>query len=163
MLNATWIKTFTTLCQTGHFTRAAARLNMTQPGASQHLRKLEQQVGQGLIVRHGKSFDLTPAGEAVMALGPSRRAEAKRLRDAIAADDRNAGPVRTACSGSFAMLLSPTLLPWMRAAPDLRLHLAAPPTRHRHEFWLVMRRSGGLSARVRRARDLIEDAACRLR
>lgn len=127
MLNATWLQTFTTLCETGHFTRAAERLNMTQPGVSQHLRKLEQQVGQALISRQGKSFTLTPAGEAVFGLGLSRRAEEKRLRDDIETDDRDAGPVHVACSGSFAMLLYPMLLPWMRAAPDLNVHLKAAP------------------------------------
>lgn len=127
MFNATWLETFTTLCEIGHFTHAAERLNMTQPGVSQHLRKLEQQVGQALISRQGKSFTLTPAGEAVFALGLSRRAEEKRLRDAIEADDRNAGPVHIACSGSFAMLLYPILLPWMRAGPDLSVHLEAAP------------------------------------
>lgn len=127
MLNATWLETFTTLCETGHFTRTAARLNMTQPGVSQHLRKLEKQVGQALITRQGKSFTPTPAGEAVFALGLSRRVEERRLRDAIAADDRDVGPVHVACSGSFAMLLYPILLPWMRVAPRLAIHLEAAP------------------------------------
>ncbi|MGC9418655.1 MAG: LysR family transcriptional regulator [Rhodovulum sp.] len=127
MLNATWLETFTTLCEIGHFTRAAERLNMTQPGVSQHLRKLEQQVGQALISRQGKSFTITPAGEAVFALGLSRRTEEKRLRDDIETDDRDSGPVHIACSGSFAMLLYPALLPWMRGAPDLSVHLEAAP------------------------------------
>ncbi|WP_372841611.1 LysR family transcriptional regulator [Phaeovulum sp.] len=127
MLNATWLDTFTTLCETGHFTRTAERLNMTQPGVSQHLRKLEDQVGQHLIAREGKSFTLTPAGEALFALGLSRRAEEGRLRDAIVTDDRDIGEVRIACSGSFAMLLYPILLPWMEAAPDLAIHLEAAP------------------------------------
>ena len=64
MLNATWLETFVTLTEIGHFTRAAEKLNMTQPGVSQHLRKLEEQVGQSLIAQEGKSFTLTPAGEA---------------------------------------------------------------------------------------------------
>lgn len=127
MLHATWLETFTTLCETGHFTQAAARLNMTQPGVSQHLKKLEQQVGQGLISRQGKSFTLTPAGEAVFELGLSRRAEEERLREAIETDDRNSGAVHIACSGSFAMLLYPILLSWMRSAPRLRVHLEAAP------------------------------------
>ncbi|AKO95232.1 Transcriptional regulator [Marinovum algicola DG 898] len=127
MLNATWLDTFTTLCETGHFTRAAERLNMTQPGVSQHLRKLEAQLGQSLIAREGKSFTLTAAGEAVFALGRARRNEEKHLRAALETDDRDAGEVRIACSGSFAMLLYPVLLPWMRAAPDLAIHLQAAP------------------------------------
>lgn len=127
MLNATWLETFTTLCESGHFTRTAERLNMTQPGVSQHLRKLEDQLGQSLIARAGKSFTLTPAGEAVFALGQARRAEEKRLRETISQDDRDRGELRIACSGSFAMLLYPALLPWMRAAPGLRIHLEAAP------------------------------------
>lgn len=127
MLNATWLNTFTTLCETGHFTRTAERLNMTQPGVSQHLRKLEEQLGQKLISRQGKSFTLTAAGEAVFALGLARRGEEKRLMEAIETDDRDAGELHIACSGSFAMLLYPKLLPWMQAAPELSIHLEAAP------------------------------------
>lgn len=127
MLNATWLETFTTLCETGHFTRTAERLNMTQPGVSQHLSKLERQLDQELISRQGRSFTLTPAGEAVFALGRARRAEESALRETITADDPNAGTVDIACSGSFAILLYPLLLPWMETAPDLALHLHAAP------------------------------------
>ncbi|WP_386683456.1 LysR family transcriptional regulator [Loktanella sp. R86503] len=127
MLNATWLETFTTLCETGHFTRTAMRLNMTQPGVSQHLRKLEDQIGQSLMTRQGKSFNLTPAGEAVFAMGQSRRAQEDALRSAITADDPDSGTVRIACSGSFAMLLYPALLPWMKNAPDIAINLHAAP------------------------------------
>lgn len=127
MLNATWLNTFTTLCETGHFTRAARRLNMTQPGVSQHLRKLEDQVGHELVTQQGKSFALTAAGEAVFQLGLSRRTEEKRLREMIETDDPDIGELRIACSGSFAMLLYPILMPWMNAAPALSIHLEAAP------------------------------------
>ncbi|MCC4297101.1 LysR family transcriptional regulator [Aurantimonas coralicida] len=127
MLNAQWLETFTTLCETGHFTRAASRLAMTQPGVSQHLRKLEEQLGQKLITRDGKSFSLTPAGEAVLAMGRARRAEEQALRAAILRDDADVGAVAIACSGSFAMRLFPQLLPRMAAAPQLTLRLEAAP------------------------------------
>lgn len=127
MLNATWLETFTTLAETGHFTRAAQRLNMTQPGVSQHLRKLEAQLGQALIAQDGKSFSLTPAGEAVRALGQARRDEERRLREAIATDSPDAGEVRIACSGSFATLLYPRILDLLETAPHLTAHLEAAP------------------------------------
>ncbi|NSY39113.1 LysR family transcriptional regulator [Leisingera sp. ANG59] len=127
MLNATWLETFTTLAETGHFTRAAQRLNMTQPGVSQHLRKLEAQLGQKLIAQDGKSFSLTPAGEAVRALGQARRDEERRLREAIATDSPDAGELRIACSGSFAMLWYPRILTMLETAPDLAAHLEAAP------------------------------------
>lgn len=129
MLNATWLETFTTLCEIGHFTRTARLLNMTQPGVSQHLRKLEEQIGQPLIARNGKTFAVTGAGEAVLALGRARRAEEKHLRDVIGVDDPDSGDLNVACSGSFATLLYRQLLPWMRSAPKLAIHLEAGPKR----------------------------------
>jgi DNA-binding transcriptional LysR family regulator len=127
MLNATWLETFVTLTEIGHFTRAAEKLNMTQPGVSQHLRKLEEQVGQSLIAQEGKSFTLTLAGEAVRDLGLSRRTEERKLRDTIMTDDPDVGEVKIACSGSFAQLLYPRLLTLMRDAPRLLIHLEAAP------------------------------------
>lgn len=129
MLNSQWLETFAALAETGHFTRAAARLNMTQPGVSQHLRKLEAQVGQPLLSRQGKSFTLTPAGEAVLAVAHSRREEEYRLREAIRSDDAEAGEVSVACSGSFSMALQPAFWPLLRHAPRLRLRLEATPRR----------------------------------
>lgn len=127
MLNAGWLETFVTLCDTGHFTRTAQRMGMTQPGVSQHLRKLEAQVGQSLIIQQGKSFTLTTAGEAVLKLGYARREEERQLRQAIQTDDPDQGDVRVACSGSFALPLSPLLLPLMAKSPALMIHLEAAP------------------------------------
>lgn len=127
LLHAQWLETFTTLAETGHFTRTAAKLAMTQPGVSQHLRKLEVQVGQPLISRHGKTFTLTPAGEAVLSVGQARRAEEKALFHAIQSDDPAVGEIGVACSGSFAMLLYPQLFPLMRSSPELTIHLEAAP------------------------------------
>lgn len=127
MLNAIWLDTFVTLCELGHFTRTADRLGMTQPGVSQHLRKLEGQIGKPLILRDGKSFTLTPAGESVLRLGTERRVQERILQDLIDADDPNAGDIFIGCSGSFAMCLYPALLEKMQAAPDLVVHLKAAP------------------------------------
>ena len=132
MLNATWIETFTVLAEVGHFTRAAERLNMTQPGVSQHLRKLERQLGQKLISQDGKSFALTAAGEAIRDLGLSRRAEERALRDAIAKDDPDVGELRIACSGSFAMLFYPHAIALMKAHPRLVIHVEAAPQARVH-------------------------------
>lgn len=127
MLNSTWLETFVVLCEAGHFTRTAEVLGMTQPGVSQHLRKLEAQVGHPLITKHGKGFSLTPAGEAVLAMGQSRRREEKSLQQSIAHDAADVGEVSIGCSGSFAMLLYPRLLSLMQASPALTIRLEATP------------------------------------
>lgn len=127
MLNATWLETFTTLCEIGHFTRTAEALRMTQPGVSQHLRKLEAQVGKPLIIQDGKSFEPTPAGEALLKVGQARRRQEHALKELMQSDSPDIGEVHIGCSGSFAMWLYPHLLGRLRTAPDLGLHLTAAP------------------------------------
>ncbi|MBB5721441.1 DNA-binding transcriptional LysR family regulator [Loktanella ponticola] len=127
MLNATWLDTFTTLCEVGHFTRTADLLGMTQPGVSQHLNKLASQVGKPLILKDGKSFTLTPAGEAVLAIGTARRQQERALQDAIQVDRPDVGEISIGCSGSFAMWLYPHLLNRMQHAPELVINVTAAP------------------------------------
>lgn len=127
MLNAQWLETFIVLCETGHFTRTADVLGITQPGVSQHLQKLEAQIGHPLISKQGKSFIPTPAGEAVFALGRSRRKEEQALRETVSSDDPDVGDVVIACSGSFAMLFYPHVLSVMAQAPRLVARVEATP------------------------------------
>ena len=49
MINPLWLQTFCTLVEAQHFTQTAQRLRMTQPGVSQHIHKLEQQLGHKLL------------------------------------------------------------------------------------------------------------------
>src|SRR5579875_2797513 len=51
--------------QTGSFTQAAARLGIRQPTVSQHVRRLEEQVGRLLVQRDTHSVSLTADGEAM--------------------------------------------------------------------------------------------------
>lgn len=127
MLNAAWLDTFTVLSGSGSFTRTAARLNMTQPGVTQHVKKLEQQVGKPLLVRHGKSFSLTEAGVAVAALGRRRQAEEEALRQDLGQDDPGRGHVRIACPGGLAVLIYTKVEAHLARWPELVLSLQAAP------------------------------------
>lgn len=48
-----------------NFSRAAAKLHMTQPAVSQYIKSLEEQLGAMLLERNNKSVSLTQAGEVV--------------------------------------------------------------------------------------------------
>ena len=133
-LNRQWLHTFATLVEVGQFTETAARLHMTQPGVSQHIRKLEQQVGQALLVRTGKKFELTHAGTVLYQHSQALMAEEKRLQQSLSQDNPEAGPCRFAMSGTLANQLYPLfvqrqleypgLVVGVESAPDQRvLHL----------------------------------------
>lgn len=51
MLNLTWINTLVTLFQQGSFKAAADRLGLAQPTVTQHIQKLEEQLGIALVQR----------------------------------------------------------------------------------------------------------------
>lgn len=67
MLDSRLLRTFVFVAKFKHFGKAASALNITQPGASQHILKLEEVLGFKLIERTKRSVVLTVAGEAVLA------------------------------------------------------------------------------------------------
>jgi DNA-binding transcriptional LysR family regulator len=64
------LRTFYEVATTGSFTRAAAKLYLSQPAVTQQMRALEAELGFPLFERHGRRLRLTPAGEALQAYPP---------------------------------------------------------------------------------------------
>ncbi|SHI96630.1 DNA-binding transcriptional regulator, LysR family [Aureimonas altamirensis DSM 21988] len=60
------LECFVAIADERHFHRAAARCNISQPGISQQLRKLEEHLGVVLMTRSSRQVSLTPAGEAFL-------------------------------------------------------------------------------------------------
>ena len=57
------LRSFLVLAETLNFSRAAQRLNITQPPLSRQIATLEESIGTPLFWRHSRSVVLTPAGE----------------------------------------------------------------------------------------------------
>ncbi len=127
MINPIYLRTFMSLVKTNHFTHTAEQLNMTQPGVSQHIKKLEAQLGKPLLSRYGKKFELTSAGDSLIQYGLQQAKAEAELVNMIAGDNLNVGDCKLACSGSMAMQLYPALLDLQNQFAGLIVSVEAAP------------------------------------
>ena len=119
MINPVWLRSFCTLVEVGHFTLTAEHLHMTQSGVSQHVRKLEEQLGEPLLIRQGKKFNLTRTGECLYQEGQKLILSLLDLEKRIALDPSHEGTVKVASPGSVGLKLYPHLLELQRHYPAL--------------------------------------------
>tara|TARA_R110002167_G_scaffold45324_3_gene136268 strand:- start:67479 stop:68378 length:900 start_codon:yes stop_codon:yes gene_type:complete len=119
MINPVWLRSFCTLAEVGHFTRTAQRLHMTQSGVSQHVRKLEELVGKALLVRQGKQFTLTEAGERLYVEAREIINSLSNLEQRVLEDPPYEGIVRVMSPGSIGSRLYPRLLDLQQQHPKL--------------------------------------------
>ena len=111
-MDVSWLQDFLALAETGNFSRAAARRNITQPAFSRRIRLLEDWVGAPLVDRSTHQAALTPAGERF------RPAAIEVLRRLLLGQEGGAGS--GACQRRHAPLRRDAC-----AVPDLLPGLAA--------------------------------------
>ncbi len=121
------LRCFLTVAETGHVTRAAARLGMQQPPLSQQIRALEAGLGVALFERHAKGVTLTAAGRELQAGAQPLVAQFDRLAERmhrVAAGQ--AGVLNVAFTSSAAAhAFTPRVLRECRAAvPDAELRIS---------------------------------------
>lgn len=75
--------TFLAVCETMNFTRAAEKLNITQPAVSQHIRFLEEYYDTRLFQMRGKKTELTRAGKLLQSVGLTMKHDVLSLRKEI--------------------------------------------------------------------------------
>jgi DNA-binding transcriptional LysR family regulator len=66
MLDTDQLRSFLAIVDEGSFTRAAERVHKTQSAVSMHMRRLEEQLGCALFVKHGRGSKLTAEGEQLV-------------------------------------------------------------------------------------------------
>lgn len=65
MINLSYLRYFYLCAQSGTFTKAALRLNISQPSLSMQIKNFEEQLGFPLFIRSGKELQLTPRGQGL--------------------------------------------------------------------------------------------------
>ncbi len=127
MINPVWLRSFCTLVEVGHFTRSAEKLHMTQSGVSQHIHKLEDLLGQPLLIRQGKKFSLTTTGTRLYQEGQKIIQSLDDLEKRVAQDPTHEGTVKIASPGSVGLKLYPYLLELQKRHPKLIIDYRLAP------------------------------------
>jgi DNA-binding transcriptional LysR family regulator len=120
------LRYFIAVAEEASFTRAARRLQMSQPPLSAAIKSLEGWLGTALFERSSRHVRLTPAGEALLA--DARRIVAEV--DAAVSHAREVGYAAEAIldvgfrPSTSVPLLNPTIAEFRRAVPgaEVRLH-----------------------------------------
>lgn len=112
------------------FSKAAARLGVSQPTMSERIRLLENEVGAELFSRTSRSVELTPVGAAFLDGARKIVADADRLRETV--DDYvrgQRGHLRVGAVGPALTRAVPLMLKEvLRKAPQLEVSIVALST-----------------------------------
>ncbi|MFE3939372.1 LysR family transcriptional regulator, partial [Streptomyces goshikiensis] len=85
------LRYFVAVVEEGGFTRAAARLHLSQPGLSAQIGQLEKELGQPLLDRSNRSVTATEVGRAVLPYARAALAAADAVRQTV---DEHTGLLR---------------------------------------------------------------------
>lgn len=96
------IESFVRVAELGSFTKAALALNIPQPLLSRHVRQLEVELHQNLLMRNGRGVTLTEAGLVMLEHG-------RGILHQVAVAQEELGSVRGALSGRVSIGLPPSL------------------------------------------------------
>ncbi|MGL6072333.1 LysR family transcriptional regulator [Craterilacuibacter sp.] len=126
MTNPLWLRSFVAITETGSFTRAADKLDLTQAAVSQHLQRLEAEYGP-LLLRRTRVLELTPAGHKLLGYAAEIASATARLHSSLSNDDAHHGELSLVTPGSIGLALYPQLLALQQAHPGLVIkHRFAP-------------------------------------
>jgi DNA-binding transcriptional LysR family regulator len=116
---------FSAVAQERSFTRAAARLGMSQPALSRAMRQLEERLGVRLLARTTRSVSPTQAGEHLLRVIAPRFEEIdSELALLSEFRDKPAGKLRiTAGEHSAITVLHPVLAKLLPDNPDLNIEI----------------------------------------
>lgn len=121
------LQLFVAVAEDLHFGRAAERMFIAQPALSQHIRKLERELGVELFDRRGRNVKLTASGRAF--LGEARRVVAQSERAASVARRAGEGTEGVLTLGYYPAIAAGVIprfvQPFLDRSTGVSIHLVA--------------------------------------
>jgi len=129
MLNPYQLQVFLVAAETLNFSRAAEKLNLSQPSITQHIRQLEHHLGVELFVRRGRRLALTEAGMALIPLARQVLLIHSRTEELMSAlRGQVIGSLSIGCSTTPGKYLLPLILArFMRLYPRVQATVHVVP------------------------------------
>ena len=127
---------FIALAETGHFSRAAERLNVSKSSLSSNIQRLEGLLGVRLFERHTRGCNLSKAGQALLDSAHRMVQEWSRIEtDAADFHKLSRGRLSVAApSTQCALLLPPLLRDFQIEHPGVRVELHDVAEQEVHEL-----------------------------
>jgi LysR family nitrogen assimilation transcriptional regulator len=118
------LRYFAAAARAGNLGRAAQDLNVTPPAISQQLRKLEDELGTQLLIRHSRGVTATPAGSRLLERIDTILRLLNTPLEPEQAEDDVGGTVSLGLAPEIgALLVAPLVAEVQRRRPDVMLHL----------------------------------------
>jgi len=116
---------FIAVGQARSFTKAAAKLGVSQSALSHTIRELEARLGVRLLTRTTRSVSPTEAGERLLRnIGPRFEEIEAELQAVSELREKPAGTIRfTATENATETILVPKLAPLLREYPDIKVEI----------------------------------------
>lgn len=150
--NASDLAAFLMVARERSFTRAAAKLGVSQSALSQTMRSLEERLGVRLLTRTTRSVSPTDIGERLLqTIGPHLDAVEAELIALTEARERPAGNFRiTAIEDAAETILLPAIARVVKAHPDIHVEVVV-------DYGLTDLVGGRFDAGVRLGEDVAKD------
>jgi DNA-binding transcriptional LysR family regulator len=118
-----WLKTFKAVIDEGSYTKAAEAQFISQPAASQQVRRLERIFGAQLITRSGRDLRLTPEGQEVYKLAQSMEDEFEAAKERVKERMRSPEKLVTVVSSTTPLVhrVPPIMKRFWAEFPDVSL------------------------------------------
>ncbi len=124
------METFLEVCRCLNYTRAAERLNVTQPAVTQHIQYLQEHYGAKLFTYHNKQLALTAEGAMLRDAAVAMLHDEEKLKRDFAARREGARSLRfgaTLTIGTYA--LPQRLAAYLKRHPEVDVHFLVENTR----------------------------------
>jgi len=131
-LDMKYLETFIKVCELGSYTAAAEAMNLSQPGVSKQIGRLQANLGVTLLRREDNGIKLTEAGREVYTSGKNMLAIWNKLSDTChSVSNQLSGLLRIGASTIPAKHLLPTILMNVHSAyPHVELSVNVADSQH---------------------------------